>query len=549
MRHVTRALAEHLFVRLGLSAATLTAWSGCETAGVATGGGGAGGGASSAGGAGASGGAGGSGGAAGGAGSGGGAAVGGSGGTGGESLGVGGAAGAGGQAAGGGSPPDPCVSPTPVIVDGHDSGFVTCADGTIHREKVGVCSTTNNAQACIGNEALLDCQLDSDCTAKPNGKCIHQVGGFAPGGDNTSCGCVYACQTDAECDAGQICMCDGVMNSENPWSHCVDTTGCRLSSDCAEGECGLSVWFDGCFWHEALKCRTPEDDCRLDADCPGGISVCEISDDVWSCNSTLCTIGRPFSTGAGARVAGIIARDDWRRRHIDVAAAGTATERAGLIAHWEATAQLEHASVASFNRFSMQLLALGAPAQLVADAQHAALDEVEHARLAYAVVSSLTGQPVGPARLSLAGVTLDVSLEEFARALVDEACVSEAVGAAEAQLLSETVSDDVQRTIYRRIAEDELRHAELGYRTLRWLVEEHPELTETIRDAFASSIREVLRVATPTVVAPELGLWSRGHRLECRWSAVHDMIEPLAEAILGQKARASDQQDAAFAAS
>ena len=52
---------------------------------------------------------------------------------------------------------------------------------------------------------------------------------------------------------------------------------------------------------------------------------------------------------------------------------------------WTADALLEHASVASFSRLSLALLAVGAPADLVALAHRAALDEIRHARLCFAL--------------------------------------------------------------------------------------------------------------------------------------------------------------------
>ena len=62
--------------------------------------------------------------------------------------------------------------------------------------------------------------------------------------------------------------------------------------------------------------------------------------------------------------------------------------RDAVVKAWTTAARAEHASVASFARFTLQLLHLGAPADLVADAQQAALDEVRHARLCFGVASA-----------------------------------------------------------------------------------------------------------------------------------------------------------------
>jgi hypothetical protein len=51
-------------------------------------------------------------------------------------------------------------------------------------------------------------------------------------------------------------------------------------------------------------------------------------------------------------------------------------QRAELAAQWAADGAAEHASIASFARATLQLMALGAPAGLLADTQRAAADEV-----------------------------------------------------------------------------------------------------------------------------------------------------------------------------
>ncbi len=79
-------------------------------------------------------------------------------------------------------------------------------------------------------------------------------------------------------------------------------------------------------------------------------------------------------------------RDDWSSDPIDRAVAEamkhTAEEREALADRWTRDATYEHASIASFARVTLDLLALGAPAALVSGAQRAGLDEVEHARIA-----------------------------------------------------------------------------------------------------------------------------------------------------------------------
>lgn len=67
-----------------------------------------------------------------------------------------------------------------------------------------------------------------------------------------------------------------------------------------------------------------------------------------------------------------------------------------------AEAIAEHASIASFARFLLKLLALGAPADLVADAQTAIDDERRHAEAAFGWASNFADRPMGPSQLDVA---------------------------------------------------------------------------------------------------------------------------------------------------
>src|SRR5262249_43755535 len=144
--------------------------------------------------------------------------------------------------------------------------------------------------------------------------------------------------------------------------------------------------------------------------------------------------------------------------------------RAALAAHWLEVGALEHASVASFARFTLDLLALGAPATLVADAQRAGADEVDHARLAYGLASAYAGRTLGPGPLDLHALALGADVQAVVRSLVIEGCVGETLGVAEALALRDHAVDAALRAVHARIAADEQRHAELSWQALAWLL-------------------------------------------------------------------------------
>ena len=160
------------------------------------------------------------------------------------------------------------------------------------------------------------------------------------------------------------------------------------------------------------------------------------------------------------------ARGDWRT--LLVAPPELPPERARLAAYWTRIGLCEHASVASFARFILQLMAVAAPAELVAGAQQALADEIEHARLCFALASMYQGTGVGPGPLPLAGGLGALDLDAVLAAVIREACVGETLSALEAREAAARAEDPALRRILARIAADEQRHAELGWRFVQW---------------------------------------------------------------------------------
>jgi hypothetical protein len=145
--------------------------------------------------------------------------------------------------------------------------------------------------------------------------------------------------------------------------------------------------------------------------------------------------------------------------------------RARLAEEWTKIALMEHASIAAFARFTLQLMSLGAPADLVERSQAATSDETLHAKLAFTIASTYAGHPVGPGPLELRGALAESSLREIFVNVIREGCVGETVAAVEAAEAVEHAVDPVVRRALARIAEDELRHAELAWRFVRWAIE------------------------------------------------------------------------------
>jgi hypothetical protein len=200
-----------------------------------------------------------------------------------------------------------------------------------------------------------------------------------------------------------------------------------------------------------------------------------------------------------ARVATTIARDGWGRTASLEGAAGLTLEaRARLANAWARDAALEHASVASFARFSLELLSVGAPSDLVEMAARAMIDETEHARLCYALASRFAGRMLGPDRIDLAGAATSASLSDIVYATVRDGCVGETIAAMIAEAALERTTDPEARRALEIIAADEARHAELAYRFVAFAVGAgDASVTLAVRRGFDDALARIDRPAEP----------------------------------------------------
>jgi len=181
-----------------------------------------------------------------------------------------------------------------------------------------------------------------------------------------------------------------------------------------------------------------------------------------------CVGGRPFVDEAGEM---ILAPPTLREGWVSRASAPTgAASRERLAAAWLEDALFEHASVASFARHALELLAVGAPAELVRDALRAADDEVEHARLCFALASRYAGSALGPGALPIGRPEIRRDLGSLAEHVAREGCINETVAAHLAEYARVGTTDAAARAALERIAEDEAAHARLAWRTLRWAI-------------------------------------------------------------------------------
>lgn len=252
--------------------------------------------------------------------------------------------------------------------------------------------------------------------------------------------------------------------------------------------------------------------------------------------------GRPLLDGGEGVMAPARSTTTWLADDVEPEFAGLPDKlRRALAAAWLEDALREHASIAAFSRATIELLAVGAPPELVEGCQHATLDEIDHARRCFAIATAYAGRPLGPGPLpalaprgkDLVGLALDTFVE---------GCVGETIAALVAERAGERTRDAAVRATLGVIAEDEARHAALAWRTIAWAVQAGGAPVE-------SALRRLLERPPaidrpdPMDVATRVALgaaWGEHGRLDdvalaqAVADAWHDIIGPMLRSLLGQ---------------
>lgn len=357
--------------------------------------------------------------------------------------------------------------------------------------------------------------------------------------------CAEGCLTDDDCPAGNVCSCPVVrLPGEDRPGQCVVAT-CVTDADCAPG-LSCVVEYDDCpsgFESESLtfRCQTPRDQCLVAADCAEQGAICTYVSDL---SRRICYVpegvcGRPLLIDGKPRLATATPRPDWAAPTDpmpDVARL-TTDERRLLAEHYTQMGLMEHASIAAFARFSLQLLSLGAPPRLVEACTTAIADETRHTRLCFELASHYAGTKLGPTALAIDGCLESAELERILELVIAEGCVGETVAALEAAEAAAQALDPALQQVLRRIADDERRHAELAFHFVGWALTQRPALADLVERVFSGCTQTPENVAvaetsgwSQRVLAH--GLLSRRQRAELRDGALRDVVRPCAGALL-----------------
>lgn len=206
-------------------------------------------------------------------------------------------------------------------------------------------------------------------------------------------------------------------------------------------------------------------------------------------------------------------------------------EAGSLAQAWALEAAYEHASVASFQSAALDWMALGAPWNLLEDAQRAALDEIAHARALYDLASRHAGHAVRPGALPRPREVQAVTVGRVTRETFLDACVNECVAAALAGARASLARDPDVRAALETIARDEEAHADLAWRVLAWLLQSGGDEARSALSAALDAL-EALPPPEPTLHAPEEGLLGAEAQRAIRDAVLAGVVRPCADALL-----------------
>jgi hypothetical protein len=147
---------------------------------------------------------------------------------------------------------------------------------------------------------------------------------------------------------------------------------------------------------------------------------------------------------------------------------------------WLRDGQHEHASVASFARFSLDLLRFGAPPHLLLASQVAGADEVRHAQDSFGLAARFgekaDGVHVG--YFPIERVDLTPTLTAMTNRTFEEGCNGESAAVVRIAYTLRFVHEaSPVRAVLQQLLAEEARHAALAWSTVRWALGQGAELS------------------------------------------------------------------------
>jgi hypothetical protein len=205
---------------------------------------------------------------------------------------------------------------------------------------------------------------------------------------------------------------------------------------------------------------------------------------------------------------------------------------------WAHICACEQASVDGFERLAAQLEALGAPIELIENAERFAADERRHATATLAIARRFDPE-IEPPRLPPEPSTPDL------HALLEETilagCIGETLSALELEHMLAACLDDALAYTLAEIADDEARHAEHAWVLLAWLLRRFPALRDPAMQLFRRDCATVPLGLDRDL--PEFGLLADAARAELWDVGRRRVVDRLAAHVLALEAGSIEHRE------
>ena len=148
---------------------------------------------------------------------------------------------------------------------------------------------------------------------------------------------------------------------------------------------------------------------------------------------------------------------------------------------WIQKGLAEHASIATFSKFNLELMSIGSPLWLIQLATNAITDEIRHTQIAFDIANTMNHNDElcnTPNKFPSHKINIDGDWNKIALDTAIGGCIGETISALTMEVGFNNIIDEY---IY-SIAKDEIRHSALAWTAIKWMIDNNDGLDVDIAD-------------------------------------------------------------------